>query len=133
MTGDEDEAFLRHTQDSTKGKSYCWSSKGTDRGVVEPKLPKKVEKEGSGRTTEGMDQQDGTGRAWRWNLGAGKWVTPRDKISAWQSLGNCLPAGFPPMSRSTSCTSEFEISSRRRVYRKSWPKKVTDGEEIRRR
>ena len=75
MTGDEDEAFLRHTQDSTKGKSCCWRLKGTDGGAVEPKLPKKVEKEGLGRTVGGMDQQDGAGRAWRWNLGAGKWVS----------------------------------------------------------
>ena len=48
MTGDEDEAFLRHTQDLAKGKSCCWRSKGTDGGAVESKFPKKVEKEGSG-------------------------------------------------------------------------------------
>ena len=38
-------------------------------------IVKKVDKEGSGRTVEGMDRQDGTGRAWRWNLGTGKWAT----------------------------------------------------------
>ena len=63
MIGDEDEAFPRYTQDSTKGKSYYWRSKGTDRGAAVPKLPKKVEKEGSGRTTGGMDRQDGARQA----------------------------------------------------------------------
>ena len=56
MIGDKDEAFPRHTQDSAKGKSYCWRSKGTDGGAVEPKLPKKVENESSRRTARGMDQ-----------------------------------------------------------------------------
>ena len=60
MIGDEDEAFPMHTQDSAKGKSCCWRSKGIDGGAAESKLPKKVEKEGSGRTVRGMDQQDGT-------------------------------------------------------------------------
>ena len=55
MTGDEDEAFPRHTQDSIKGKSCRWRSKGTDGSAVEPKLPKKVEKEGSRRIVGGMD------------------------------------------------------------------------------
>ena len=41
MTGDEDEAFPRHTQDSAKGKSCYWRSKGTDRGVAELKLLKR--------------------------------------------------------------------------------------------
>ena len=74
-TGDEDKAFPRHTRDLAKGKSYCWRSNGTNEGATEPKLPKKVEKEGSGRTTRGMDQQDGIGRAWRWNLCTKKWLT----------------------------------------------------------
>ena len=38
-------------------------------------MVKKVDKEGSGRTTGGMDQQDGVRRAWRWNLITGKWAT----------------------------------------------------------
>ena len=65
MTGDGDEAFPRHTQNSAKGKSCYWRSKGTDAGAAKPKLPKKVEKEGLGRTAGGMDQKDSVGRAWR--------------------------------------------------------------------
>ena len=68
---------------------------------------KKVEKEGSGRTAGGMDQQDGTG----------KWVTsrrvrlnPPKKISTWRRMGDCLPEGFPPTSRSASCASEYEVA-----------------------
>ena len=48
MTGDEDEAFLRHTQDSEKGKSCCWRSKGTNGGAAEPKLPKKWRRKAQG-------------------------------------------------------------------------------------
>ena len=40
-------------------------------------MPKKVEKEGLRRTAGEMAQQDGVGRAWRWNLGTEKWVTCR--------------------------------------------------------
>ena len=44
--------------------------------------------EGSGGTAGGMDQQDGVGRAWRWNLGAGKWVTrPHASACETQSAG----------------------------------------------
>ena len=95
MTGDGDEAFPRHTQNSAKGKSYCWRSKGIEGGAAEPKLPKKVEKEGSRRTAEGMDQQDGTGRAWSWNRGAEKWVTrPHASVRETQSTGEdqCVAA-----------------------------------------
>ena len=94
MTGDGDEAFPRHTQNLAKGKSYCWMSKGTDGGAAEPKLLKNV-KEGSGRTVGGMDQQDGAGRAWRWNHGVGKWVTrPHAPVCETQSVGEdrCLAA-----------------------------------------
>ena len=107
-------------------------------------IAKKLEKEGSGRTAGGMDQQDSARRAWRWNLGAGKWVTrPQAPTGETQSagkdriVGECLSARLPPASRSASCASESEVSSRRRACRKSWPKKlaekVTNGEEIRRR
>ena len=37
-------------------------------------MVKKVDKEGTGRTVGGMDQQDCIGQAWRWNLGIGKWA-----------------------------------------------------------
>ena len=88
MTEDEDEAFPRQTQDSAKGRSCCRRSKGTDRGVTEPRLPKKVENEGSGRTIGGMDQQDSTRRAWKWNLGIRKWVTcPHASTCETQSMG----------------------------------------------
>ena len=122
MTGDGDEAFPRNTQNSAKGKSYCWRSKGTDGGFAEPILPKKVEKEGSGRTIEGMDQQDGAGRAWRGNCGAGKWVTrphapARETQFAKEDrrVGDCLPTGFPPTGRSASCASESKVVGRRRA------------------
>ena len=38
-------------------------------------MGKKVDKEGSGWTAGGIVQQDGTGRAWTWSLGTGKWPT----------------------------------------------------------
>ena len=60
-------------------------------------------------------------------------LNPREKIGEWQSVGDCLPAGFPPTGRPVSCSSESEVSGWRGAYQKSWPKKVTDGKEIRRR
>ena len=56
-----------------------------------------------------------------------------EKIGEWQSVGDCLPAGFPPTGRPVSCSSESEVFGWRRAYRKSWPEKVTGGKEIRRR
>ena len=128
MIGDGDEAFPRHTQNSAKGKSCYWRSKGIDGGVAKPKLPKKVEKEGSGRTAGEMDQQDCVGQAWRWNRGAGKWVTrphvpesgshapAHETQSAGEDrlVGDCLPAWFPPTGRSTSCASESEVVGRKK-------------------
>ena len=38
-------------------------------------MVKKVDKEGPGRTIGVMDQQDGIGQAWRWNLNIGKLAT----------------------------------------------------------
>ena len=53
MTRDEDEDFPRHTQDSTKGKSCCWRSKGTDGGAAEPKLPKRWRRKARGEPPGG--------------------------------------------------------------------------------
>ena len=53
MTRDEDEAFPRHTQDSVKGKSCCWRSKGTDGSVAKPKFPKRWRKKARGGPPEG--------------------------------------------------------------------------------
>ena len=38
-------------------------------------MGKKVDKEGSGWTAEGIEQQDGVGQAWTWSPGTGKWPT----------------------------------------------------------
>ena len=116
-------------------------------------MVKKVDEEGSGRTAQGMDQQDGVGQAWRWNLSIGKWAThpyapargtqaageewrverkPPEKNGAWRRVESCLPAGFPPTCRSVLCTSESEVSDQRRASRKkSPPTRRFDGEVIR--
>ena len=76
-----------------------------------------------------MDQQYGAGRAWRWNLGTGKWAT-RPQASEhgtqaareeWRGrrVDGCFLTGFPPMCRSALCASEFEVSGWRRAARKS--------------
>ena len=47
-------------------------------------MVKKVDKEGSGRIAGGMDQQDGAGQAWRWNLVTGKWAWPT-RAGGWKA------------------------------------------------
>ena len=72
-----------------------------------------------------MDQQDGSGQAWRWNLGIEKWVTrPHASARGTQAAGeerrvdDYFPTGFPPTCRSVSCALEFEVVGRRRAGRK---------------
>ena len=36
-----------------------------------------------------------------------------EKSNAWQRVGSCFPAGFPPTCRSASCASESEVSGRK--------------------
>ena len=45
-------------------------------------------------------------------------LNPREKISAWRSVGDCLPAGFPATGRSASCALESKASSWKRACRK---------------
>ena len=62
---------------------------------------------------------------------AGAWKASR----VWWRVESCFPTGFPPTCRSTSCTSESEVSSRRRASRKKSPaaRRSDDGDkEIRR-
>ena len=95
----------------------------------------KGEKEGSGRTAGGMDQQDGAGRAWRRNLGIGKWVTrPHASAHGTQAarekrrVNDSFLTGFPSTCRSALCASEFEVSGQRRAGRKkSLPAAATEG------
>ena len=56
-------------------------------------MVKKVDNEGSGRTAEGVDRQDGARQAWRWNLGTRKWATrrrverrPPEKSGKWKAV-----------------------------------------------
>ena len=53
VTGDGDEAFPRHTQNLAKGDCCRWRQKETDRGVAEPKLPKKWRRKARGGPSEG--------------------------------------------------------------------------------
>ena len=96
MTGDENEAFPRHTQDLAKEKSCCWRSKGTDGGAAEPKLPKRWRRKGWGGPSEGWisktaPDEPGDGisvpesgprihTCWRMKL------RPREKIGVWVTL-----------------------------------------------
>ena len=88
-------------------------------------IAKKVEKEGSRRTVEGMDQQDDAGQAWRWNLSTGKWVTcPHVSACGTQAaeeercVDDYFPVGFPLTCRLASCASKSEVAGRRRASRK---------------
>ena len=41
VTGDEEEAFPRHTQVSAKEGSYCWRPEEAERRLAEAEMPKK--------------------------------------------------------------------------------------------
>ena len=70
LTGDEEEAFSRHTQVSAKEGSCRRRPEEAERRPVEAEkrlakveMPKKMEKQGSERTDGGLEVQDGEGRA----------------------------------------------------------------------
>ena len=127
MTGDEDEAFPRHTQDSAKGKSCCWRSKGIDEGAAEPKSPKRWRRKARGGPSEGWiskkapdERGDGISTpesASRAHTGCHVKLRLWEKIGAWRHVDDSVLAGFPSTSRSASCASESEVSSRRRAWR----------------
>ena len=95
-------------------------------------MGKKVDKEGLGWTTGGVEQQDGAGRPWLWSPVTGKGSTRphvQPRAGAWTAScrrreardGACgagCSARLPPECRSASCASESVISGRRRAARK---------------
>ena len=61
VIGDEEEAFPRHTQVSTKEGSCRRRPEEAERRPAEAEMPKKMEKQGSERTDGGLEVQDGVG------------------------------------------------------------------------
>ena len=129
MTGDGDEAFLRHAQNLAKGDCCWWRQKETDRGSTEPKLPKKWRRKAREGLPEGWiskmapdEPVDGIA-ALESGPQAHKHrrmkLSPSEKIGVWRCVGDCLPAGFPLTGKSASCASEYEVTGRRRACRKS--------------
>ena len=63
VTGDEEEAFPRHTQVLAKEGSCRRRPEEAERRPAEAEMPKKIKKQGSERTGRGLEVQDGAGRA----------------------------------------------------------------------
>ena len=115
MTGDEDEAFPRHTQDRQRERAVVggrrgltevswsrnckkrWRMKargGPPEGWINKTAPNEL---GDGISTLESGSRAHTCRCMK--------LSPREKISAWQSMGNYLPARFPSTGRSASYAS----------------------------
>ena len=79
-------------------------------------MGKKVDKEGSGWTAEGIKQQDGAGRAWTWSPDTEKWPTrphTHPRAGAWTA--GCRREA----AHDDACVAVFQRDCHRRV---DWPR-----------
>ena len=88
-----------------------------------------MDKEGSGWTVGGIEQQDGAGRAWMWSPNTGKWPTrphTHPSASAWTASYRREAA------RDCACVAVFQRGCHRRVDRPRAPRNLRfpTGEEL---
>ena len=132
VTGDEEEAFPRHTQVSAKEESCRRRPSEVERRPTEAWNAKKMEKQGLKRTNGGLEVQDGAGQAYWKKLGTEKWATrphaPARGIQAagekWRVGGFLAPVLWEKLQisslRSWWCGRCWKISLEKKSPKKCW-------------